>query len=65
MVSETDTMITLPIMGDLTYREWHGIIDGLYCGVRGIDQSEYTQEKHYWRIGWLLGDIYNIRLRNE
>jgi len=63
MVSETDTMVTLPIMGDLTYREWHGIIDGLYCGVQDIDESEYTQEKHYWRIGWLIGDIYDQYIR--
>jgi len=42
MVSESNTMITLPIAGDLTYREWHGIIDGLYCGVRDIHESEYT-----------------------
>jgi hypothetical protein len=64
MVSETDTMITLPIAGNLTYREWHGIIDGLYCGVQDIDESEYTQEKHYWRIGWLIGDLYDQRIRD-
>jgi len=64
MVSETDTMVTLPIMGKLTYREWHGIVDGLYCGVRGIDESEYTQEKHYWRIGWLIGDLYDQYIRD-
>jgi len=63
MVSERDMMVTLPIMGDLTYREWHAIIDGLYCGVRDIDKSECTQEKHYWRAGWLIGDIYDQYIR--
>lgn len=64
MVTETDTMITLPILGELTYREWHGIVDGLYCGVQDIEKSEYSQEKHYWRIGWLIGDIYDRRIRD-
>jgi len=63
MVKETDTMITLPIAGNLTYREWHAIIDGLYCGVQDIHESEYNQEKHYWRIGWLIGDAYTKHLR--
>jgi len=63
VVSETDTMVTLPIMRDLTYREWHAVIDGLYCGVRDIDESEYSQEKHYWRAGWLIGDIYDRHIR--
>jgi len=63
MVSENDTMITLPIAGGLTYREWHGIVDGVYCGVQDIDESEYTQEKHYWRIGWLIGDLYDQYIR--
>jgi len=51
MVSESDTMVTLPIMGNLTYREWHAVVDGLYSGVRDIDGSEYSREKHYWRAG--------------
>jgi len=65
MVSETDTLASLPIMGNLTYREWHAVIDGLYCGVQDIDidESEYTQEKHYWRAGWLIGDIYDQYIR--
>jgi len=63
MVNESDTMVTLPIAGELTYREWHAIIDGLYCGVRGIDESEYCQEKHYWRAGWLIGDLYDQHIR--
>jgi len=56
-------MVTLPIMGNLTYREWYAIIDGLYYAVRSIDESEYIQEKHYWRAGWLIGDIYDQHIR--
>jgi len=63
MVSEQDTMVTLPILGNLTYREWHAIIDGLYCGANDIHQTEYTQEKHYWRTGWLVGDAYKQYIR--
>jgi hypothetical protein len=53
--SERDTMITLPLLGALTYREWHAVIDGLYCGYVDVHAHEYTTEKHYWRVGWLLG----------
>jgi hypothetical protein len=63
MVKETDTMIEAPILGELQYREWHAIIDGLYCGVNDIHDTEYTQEKHYWRTGWLVGDAYDKYLR--
>jgi hypothetical protein len=56
--SEHDTMCTLPLLGALTYREWHAVIDGLYCGYVGVHAHEYTQEKHYWRMGqyWHRGD---------
>jgi len=64
MVSETDTMIALPVAGDLTFREWHAVVDGLYCGVQDIDESEYAREKHYWRIGWLIGDLYDQYIRD-
>ena len=59
MVKETDTMVTLPIAGALTYREWHGLVDGFYCGITDSENSEYTTEKHYWRIGWVAGDAYD------
>jgi len=59
MVDESDAMLTLPVAGTLTYREWHAVVDGLCCGVRDIDESEYTQERHYWRTGWLVGDLYD------
>jgi len=65
MVSEDDTMISAPVLGSLTYREWHAFVDGIYCGVKDINTTDYSQEKHYWRIGWLLGDVYNIKLRDE
>jgi hypothetical protein len=63
MVSESDTMVSAPILGNLSYREWHAIIDGLYCGVNDIHTTEYSQEKHYWRTGWLVGDAYNQYIR--
>jgi len=56
MTSEKETMLSLPIMGDLTFREWHAVVDGLYCGYNDIHETEYTQEKHYWRTGWLIGN---------
>lgn len=61
--NESDTMITLPIAGELTFREWHAMVDGFYCGVHATENTDYTREKHYWRCGWLLGDIYDQRLR--
>ena len=58
-VQEDDVMLSAPLLGDLTYREWHAVVDGFYCGVRdrdAPDEEEYDVEKHYWRIGWLLGN---------
>jgi len=59
MVSESNTAVTLPVLGDLTYREIHAVEDGFFCGVHGVRVSEYSTEKHYWRIAWLLGDAYD------
>jgi hypothetical protein len=56
--AEHDTMLTLPLLGSLTYREWHALIDGLYCGFVDVHAHEYTQEQHYWRVGWLLGHYW-------
>ena len=48
----------LPIIGNLTYREWHGVVDGFYCGlVWGHRQSDYEKEKHYWRTGYVIGTM--------
>jgi hypothetical protein len=50
MKSEKDTMITLPVLGNLTYREWHGFVDGFYVGVvDGNKENDYTKEQHSWR----------------
>lgn len=54
MTSESDTMVSLPLLKDLTYREWHHMVNGFYCGVRGIDEEPNT-DIHYWRVGWLSG----------
>jgi hypothetical protein len=58
VTSEDDTMANLPLLKDLTFREWHGFIDGVYSGARwGSRQHEYEQEKHYWRSGYLAGTV--------
>lgn len=58
MTSESDTMIRLPILRDLTFREWHGFVNGFYKGlVEGGRQHEYEKEKHYWRGGYSLGFV--------
>lgn len=55
MKTEKDSMISLPVLGNLTYREWHAFINGLYKGaVEGGRKHEYDKEKHYWRAGYLL-----------
>ena len=63
MAKESDTAVTLPLLGGLTYREIHAFEDGLYCGVVGAREHEYGQEKHYWRMGWLAGDLYDRVVR--
>lgn len=60
MVSEDDTMISTRILGSLTYREGHAFVDGFYCGVNNINTTKYLKEKHYWRTGWLCGDLYDF-----
>lgn len=58
MKSEQDTMITLPVLGNLTYREWHAFVEGVYAGaVDNDDSHDYTKEIHYWKIGFLCGRI--------
>jgi hypothetical protein len=49
-------MVRLPVLGSLTYREWHAFVNGYYKGVvEGGRSHEYEKEKHYWRFGYLLG----------
>lgn len=51
MVSESSNIIS-----HLTYREWHAFANGFYKGIVGGGRKhDYTQEKHYWRGGYLLG----------
>lgn len=63
MVSEDDTAVYLPVLKDVTYREIHAIEDGFYCGIHGEREHGYTTEKHYWRVGWVLGDFYDRHIR--
>lgn len=56
MTKESDTMVRLPVLRDLTFREWHAFVNGFYKGVvEGSRSHEYEQEKHYWRAGYLVG----------
>ena len=56
MASEQDTLANLPLLKDLTFREWHAFVNGFYAGARwGSRQHDYDQEKHYWRVGYLTG----------
>jgi len=65
MQADEDDIAVDPPFGidPVSYREWHALLDGLYCGVVGAREHEYGQEKHYWRVGWLLGDAYDRRFR--
>jgi len=56
MTSEQDTLTSLPLFEDLTFREWHALVNGFYAGARwGSRQHSYDGEAHYWRGGYLLG----------
>jgi len=56
MTTEDDTLANIPLLRDLTYREWHGFLNGLYAGARwGSRQHDYDHETHYWRGGYLCG----------
>ena len=58
-VDETDVMARLPVLGYLTYREWHAFVDGFYVGATAADVDAdadgYDDSRHYWRVGWLVG----------
>lgn len=58
MTKETDTAVTLPILGELQYLELHAFEHGLYSGaVEGSRGTAYRtgKERHYWRMAYLLG----------
>jgi len=56
MTSEQDTLANIPFLRDLTFREWHAFVNGVYAGARwGSRQHDYDRENHYWRAGYLLG----------
>lgn len=58
MESEQSIAVSLPVIGNLTYREVHAFINGLYIGyINDNRESEYTKEKHYWRAGYLFGKL--------
>jgi len=55
-MGEQATAVTVPVLGELTYREIHAFQNGVYVGARwGERPHEYTQERHYWRMGYLIG----------
>ncbi len=60
---ESDIALTVPYLDPFSFREIHAIADGIYCGVHQLEESEYEKEKHYWRIGWLIGDFYDRNYR--
>ena len=62
-MKEQETVVTLPYLGELTYREIHAFEDGFYCGIHEIEDSDYSREKHYWRMGWVAGDFYGQFVR--
>ena len=65
MVTETDTFLTLPLLGELTYREWHHLVGGIYTGYRDADRSPPETQTAYWQAGWLLGHAITVTVRHE
>lgn len=65
MVTEQETAMSLPVLGNLTYKEIHAIEDGFYCGIHKLTESRYDKESHYWRTAWVLGDLYDRRYRDN
>lgn len=63
---ESDIAVTLPVLGNLSYREIHAFEVGLYSATRygenapraGDDDSyRFGREDHYWKMGFLTGRI--------
>ncbi len=58
--SEDSTAVTLPVLGNLTYREIHAFEVGVYAATRcGVKNTDYKngKEDHYWKMGFLAGRI--------
>lgn len=59
MVSEEDNIVdtSIPVLSNLTYREWHAFANGFYVGLTAYADKdhEYIKEKHYWRGGFIAG----------
>lgn len=41
--------------GGLTFHEWHAFVNGFYCGLVNQQDHPYKKERHYWRVGYLVG----------
>jgi hypothetical protein len=52
---ETETMVSLPLIGNLTFREWHHFVGGVYTGYRNENRPVPETQAAYWQGGWLLG----------
>jgi hypothetical protein len=61
--SESDVMYDPPYIDPISFREWHALLDGFYCGIHGSKEHEYEKEKHYWRSAWIVGDVYDRLFR--
>lgn len=61
--TEDTVAVSLPILGDLTYREIHAFEVGLYAATRwGEQNTDYKngQEDHYWKMGFLAGRLLGL-----
>ena len=64
MVSEEDNIVdtSIPVLSNLTYREWHAFVNGFYVGLAAYADKNhnYTREKHYSCWGFVSGwDVKN------
>lgn len=57
-MTEQDTLLPLDSVSDITYREWHAFIEGVYDGLNDEHDHQYDQERHWWKAGWVVGDTY-------
>lgn len=55
--NETDPMVTVPVLGSFTYREWHEFVNGVYSGARWGVTAGNDHQHEYWRGGYLLGTL--------